>query len=59
MLICTVGADEDVLEAVWHGSSTSNANNSSVIISWELFGSLEFHYGVLGTFSEAAVPLGL
>lgn len=29
-----------------------------MVVSWGLLGSLEFHNGVLGTLSEAAVSLG-
>lgn len=36
----------------------SSGNSSSVVVFWGLLGSLEFHDGVLGTVSEAAVSLG-
>lgn len=48
------------MRACWgHGSGTSSTENSSVIISWGLLGSLGSHCGTLGTFSEAVFSLGL
>lgn len=40
------------------GSNNSSGNSSGVVVSWGLLGSLEFHDGVLGTLSGAAVSLG-
>lgn len=39
--------------------TNSSGNSSSVVVSWGLLGSLEFHDGVLGTVSEVAVSLSL